>query len=169
MPSYILEEPQNHIQELVKYKDWIANTVKLMYPYKTTLPNLNSEIDDLITLEIQLAKLVSHNHDRQITTIAALIDQVPNIDWIQLFKILFDGTDISLTENDSVAISILYIKSIVNLLKETKPKTTGKPTSLHTSHADDISCFSEFRHVALGKRVIERCIARFKISKFSHK
>ncbi|GJQ83894.1 hypothetical protein Trydic_g19834 [Trypoxylus dichotomus] len=131
MPTYILEHAETHIQELLWYKEWIIDTVKLMYPAETVPTNLNEDVDDLIAFEIQLAKLVSADSKRKFVKVGELIDETNGIDWLNVFKIFFDGTDVALGRNNSVAVSLSFLRNLIELLRRTKPITISNYVIWH--------------------------------------
>ncbi|KRT81903.1 Peptidase [Oryctes borbonicus] len=121
MPAYILEHPESHIQELLQYKEWIIGTAKLMYSTEKISLNLNEDVDDIITFEIQLAKLASADNKRKLVTIAELIEKTNSIDWFHVFKTLFDDAGVELAGNNPIAVSWPFIEKLTELLKITKP------------------------------------------------
>lgn len=125
MPNYILERPEIHVKDLAKYKEWIVKTVNLLYPRKT-LRRLNEDVDDMIALEVRLAKMATINSPREMLTVQELNERTNTTDWLQVFNVLFDGSGIEIRSHDFIAVSFAFINRLVQFLKTVNPKIVGK-------------------------------------------
>lgn len=125
MPSYILQQAEVHVEQLLRYKRWIVDTVRYMYPERS-LPKLNDDIDDMITLEIKLAKLSANNSGgKQIMTLRDLNART-SMDWLAVLRVLLNDSGVQVGLDDSVAVSYTYLLRLIKLVQKTSSNIFGK-------------------------------------------
>lgn len=123
LPLTILQNAENHVSELNKYRLWICETVKYLFHNKT-LKHLKADASRIINFEIKLAKLSVAAYKFERMSIGNLSEQT-GLKWVSVFNNLLLG-EFRFNETDEILVhSTRYLNKLIYLINKTDKSVVG--------------------------------------------
>ncbi|KAH1025819.1 hypothetical protein HUJ05_010470 [Dendroctonus ponderosae] len=142
-PSNLLLDPLESSKELIAYKKWIFESIKLLYPASWIIQNLDDKVRKIVDFERRLAKLMSVKSGMQRNTLGRFTKKL-KCDFSKAVEVLYRGMDRKIGKPATVVIkNFKYIKNLVlfmnrvsggniaNYLIWTIVKEFSRDTSVH--------------------------------------